>query len=344
MPGSGRVLPVAALVLWCAVKSSMLREPAVRQVELQRLDGGAETRELDYLAAEEPLEIRVEGHSVAVVMRTPGQDRELAAGFLVTEGLVRTGSDLVGIQHRPHCSGYSNRSDGPLQTREVRRPSRKASEFGDIPVGASDGNLIEVRLRRPGSLDLKRLTRHVFSSSSCGICSKAAIEAVRQQFPPIKDDFRVASQVILGLPAALASVQETFKRTGGLHACALFDRDGRLLVLREDIGRHNALDKAVGWGLLENRLPLRQQLLLLSGRASFEMMQKALAARIPVVAAISAPSSLAVEFARESGQTLVGFLRGERMNIYAGRERLLNGSASTVLAGLAGQRSWESSA
>jgi FdhD protein len=179
-----------------------------------------------------------------------------------------------------------------------------------------------VRLRSPESLDLKRLTRHVFSSSSCGICSKASIEAVRQQFPPIDDDFQVDPQALLALPAALGGAQETFKRTGGLHACALFDLAGNLLVIREDVGRHNALDKVIGWALLADRLPLRQHILLLSGRTSFEMMQKALAAGVPIVAAISAPSSLAAEFARDSGQTLVGFLRGERMNVYACASRL----------------------
>jgi FdhD protein len=189
-------------------------------------------------------------------------------------------------------------------------------------MSLSEGNIINVRLRKPESLDLKKLTRHVFTSSSCGICSKASIEAVRQQFAQIEDDFEVEPKVLLGLPASLASAQETFKRTGGLHACALFDSAGNLLVLREDVGRHNALDKVVGWALLGDRLPLRQHILMLSGRTSFEMMQKALAAGIPIVAAISAPSSLAVEFAHDSSQTLVGFLRGERMNIYAGAGRV----------------------
>lgn len=298
---------------------------------MRRMNGPAGSQERDYLASEEPLEIRIEGHSVAVVMRTPGEDRELAAGFLVTEGLVRTARDVVNIRHEPHCLlsvPNGSRQRNPDKTSPGREPSSAPRLHGPEDsrngpaVNPSDGNLINVRLRKPESLDLKRLTRHVFSSSSCGICSKASIEAVRQQFPPIKDDFEVDPRVLLGLPAALASEQETFKRTGGLHACALFDLAGRLVVLREDVGRHNALDKVVGWALLGGRLPLRQHLLLLSGRASFEMMQKALAAGIPVVSAISAPSSLAVEFARESGQTLVGFLRGERMNIYAAAARL----------------------
>lgn len=279
---------------------------------------------MDFLASEEPLEIRVEGHSIAVVMRTPGEDRELAAGFLVTEGLVHSASDLIEIKHRPHCASsfslFGEKEAVASSSRQLgpdtgdSRPKLEEDWLG--------GNVIDVRLSRPESLDLKRLTRHVFSSSSCGVCSKASIEAVRQQFPPIQDDFEIEPSVLLGLPAALVLAQETFKRTGGLHACALFDPDGDLLVVREDVGRHNALDKVVGWALLRDKLPLRRHILLLSGRTSFEMMQKALAAGIPIIAAISAPSSLAVEFARDSGQTLVGFLRGEKMNIYAGANRL----------------------
>ena len=288
------------------MKAPALSDKQVKKVAMQRVDGPATSRENDCLAAEEPLEIRVEGHSVAVVMRTPGEDRELAAGFLVTEGLIHSADDVIDIKPQPHC----------LMSTEDKNATHEMSN------ALEEGNAVNVQLKQPNSLDLKRLTRHVFSSSSCGICSKASIEAVRQQFPPIQDDFEVDAQVILGLPATLASLQETFKRTGGLHACALFDLAGRLVVLREDVGRHNALDKVVGWALLANRLPLRQHILLLSGRTSFEMMQKALAAGIPVIAAISAPSSLAVEFARDSGQTLVGFLRGQRMNIYASAQRL----------------------
>lgn len=262
-----------------------MRSKPVKEVAVRRVNGLSESDDKDFLAAEVPLEIRVEGASVAVVMRTPGEDRELAAGFLVTEGMVHAAHDIVDI----------------------------------IPDGC---NVVGVRLRTPESADLKKLTRHIFTSSSCGICSKASIDAVRQQFPPVEDRCSIRPQVLPGLAQSLASAQKTFKRTGGLHACALFDLTGRLLVLREDVGRHNALDKVVGWALMENRLPLRGHILLLSGRASFEMMQKALAAGVPIVAAISAPSSLAVEFARESGQTLIGFLRGDTMNIYAGAERI----------------------
>jgi len=299
---------------------------------MQRINGSAEAEDRDFLAAEEPLEIRVEGHSVAVVMRTPGEDRELAAGFLVTEGLVHTADDVVDIRHRPHCL-HPVRDRGGRRTKADEAGSSKGVSRAGLQLGLSDGNMINVRLRNPESLDLKKLTRHVFTSSSCGICSKASIDSVRQQFAPIEDLCVVEPQVLLGLPQTLASAQETFKRTGGLHACALFDLTGKLLVLREDVGRHNALDKVVGWALLEDRLPLRQHILLLSGRTSFEMMQKALAAGIPIVAAISAPSSLAAEFARESGQTLVGFLRGERMNIYAGADRLRQLDPSRLTAG-----------
>ncbi|HEX4123059.1 MAG TPA: formate dehydrogenase accessory sulfurtransferase FdhD [Verrucomicrobiae bacterium] len=263
----------------------IMHSESAKEIAVRRINGVSESNARDFLAAEEPLEIRVEGRSIAIVMRTPGEDSELAAGFLVTEGLVHTSGDIVDIS-------------------------------------CSNGNAASVRLRHPESMDLKKLTRHVFTSSSCGICSKASIDAVRQQFPRVENPCTVERGVLLGLPDALASAQETFKRTGGLHACALFDLTGRLLVLREDVGRHNALDKVVGWALLSNRLPLREHILLLSGRASFEMMQKALAAGVPIVAAISAPSSLAAEFAQESGQTLIGFLRGDTMNVYAGAGRV----------------------
>jgi len=294
---------------------------SVREIAIRRIDGSAETDEKDCVAAEEPLEIRVEGHSVAIVMRTPGDDRELAAGFLVTESLVQTAGDLVEIRHDSHCFLPGRYGNGRLKE-EIEAVRGEVVSRPRQETSLSDGNVVNVRLRNPASLDLKKLTRHVFTSSSCGICSKASIEAVRQQFPPIDDSCELEPQVLLGLPRSIAPAQETFKSTGGLHACALFNLAGKLLVLREDVGRHNALDKVVGWALLGNRLPLRQHILLLSGRTSFEMMQKALAAGVPIVAAISAPSSLAAEFARDSGQTLIGFLRGERMNIYAGADRV----------------------
>ncbi len=258
--------------------------PVIRYARGQR-----EIEQPDQLAAEEPLEIRVEGHSIAVVMRTPGHDRELAAGFLVTENLIRSAADIFDITQ----------------------------------CGEAEGQVVNVTLKNPAAFDPAKLTRNVFSSSSCGVCSKATIEAVRQSFAPVESDCAIRAETLLRLPAALRERQETFNQTGGLHACALFDLEGNPRHVREDVGRHNALDKLIGHALLEHRLPLRDQVLLLSGRVSFEMMQKALAAGIPIVAAISAPTTLAVEFARENNQTLVAFLRGETMNIYAGFERVL---------------------
>lgn len=264
-----------------------------REIRLERYRAGRATGEVDdVLAVEEPLEIRVEGRPLAVVMRTPGHDRELAAGFLLTEGVVKTAKDIFDV------------------TTCVAR-------------GASgEGNVVDVALTHPESFDFEKLSRHVFTSSSCGVCSKASIDLVLKRRKPLHDDMRVKAGVLLALPQRLARKQDTFKSTGGLHACALFDAGGTLLAAREDVGRHNALDKLLGWALFEKRTPLHGHIALLSGRASFEMMQKAHAGGIAVVAAISAPSSLAVEFARESGQTLVGFVRGRSMNVYSGAERV----------------------
>jgi FdhD protein len=262
---------------------------ASRTERVLRYSGAVSGERDDHLAVEEPLEIRVEGHSVAVVMRTPGHDRELTAGFLLTENLIRARTDIFDITQ---CGS-----------------------------SAAD-QIVNVTLRNPGAFDPAKLTRNVFSSSSCGVCSKATIDAVRQQFVPVHSDCRVAPEIILQLPSRLREKQETFEQTGGLHACALFDLHGKLLALREDVGRHNALDKLIGAALLDGSLPLHDRVLFLSGRVSFEMMQKALAAGIPIVAAISAPTTLAVEFARESNQTLIGFVRGDTMNVYASAQRL----------------------
>ena len=244
----------------------------------------------DAVAAEEPLEIRVEGRSIAVVMRTPGHDEELAAGFLLTEGVIKKPSDIFEISVCPSTSG-------------------------------SKGNVVDVLLSGV-EVDWDSLTRHVFASSSCGICGKAVLDTVFQNFPAVTADWSVPMETLLGLPEKLRAAQATFDQTGGLHACALFDREGHLLVLREDVGRHNALDKVLGYALQAGLLPCHEHMLLVSGRVSFEVMQKALAAGIPLLAAISAPSSLAVEFANQSGQTLAGFLRGDRMNVYANAQRI----------------------
>ena len=264
---------------------------AVRASPIIQIEGaGSSTRRDDWVAVEEPLEIRVGGRSLAVVMRTPGHDRELAAGFLATEGLVRRRDDVLDIVR---CGTGGEGS-------------------------AVSENILDVVLAPTAKVDLERLTRHVFTSSSCGICSKASIDAVRAQFAPIAQPFSPRRDVLSALPARLRGGQAAFAASGGLHASALFDAAGKLELLREDVGRHNALDKVVGAAFFAEQLPLNDRILLVSGRVSFEIMQKALAAGIPCVAAISAPTSAAVEFAHESGQTLIGFLRDERMNVYAG--------------------------
>ncbi|MBI3852774.1 MAG: formate dehydrogenase accessory sulfurtransferase FdhD [Verrucomicrobia bacterium] len=264
---------------------------AASATKIVRWKAGRATRHTDQVAREEPLEIRVQGRSVAVTMRTPGHDRELAAGFLLTEGIIRDRHDVVEILH---CR-----------------------------AAAAPDNTLNVFLSASLKVDFAQLTRHVFATSSCGLCGKASIAAVHQHFPPVKSRLRLAAKTVAGLPAVMREAQRTFAQTGGLHASAVFDAAGNLIVLREDVGRHNALDKVLGHGLLESKLPFDSHILLVSGRTSFEIMQKALAARIPIVAAVSAPSSLAVDFARESGQTLIGFLRGQTMNIYSHPERIV---------------------
>lgn len=241
------------------------------------------------MSAEEPLEIRVEGRSIAVVMRTPGHDRELAAGFLLSEGVIASSRDLFDIAT---C------------------------------IDATAGNVVDVALRDPDSVDLASLSRHVFTSSSCGICGATSIDAVLKTHRKLRSSARFETGTIFRLPELLTREQETFRKTGGLHGCAAFDAAGNLIAAREDVGRHNALDKLIGSALLTRR-SLRECVLLLSGRVSFEMMQKALAAKIPAVVAIGAPSSLAVEFARASGQSLAGFLRSGNLNVYAGEERFI---------------------
>ena len=243
----------------------------------------------DELAIEEPLEIRVRNKAVSVTMRTPGHDEELAAGFLLTEGILSSRDDLLRIEP---CAF------------------------------AREGNVVNVVLADQAKVDFQRLTRHVFASSSCGVCGKATIDAIHQRFEPVESDLRIDAGVLLSLPDRLRSAQKTFDRTGGLHAAGIFTAEGEAVVIREDVGRHNAVDKVLGFGLLNGRLPFDRHVLMVSGRASFEIMQKALAGRVPIVAAVSAPSSLAVDFALESGQTLVGFIRGSRMNAYSEPRRV----------------------
>ena len=270
--------------------SQRLDSGSVFRRPVRRFEQGVPVQQRhDELAVEEPLEIRVRGRSVSITMRTPGRDDELAAGFLLTEGVASAAADLVRIE--------------PCASDEQE-------------------NVINVTLAPEVHVDFDRLTRHVFTSSSCGLCGTTTIEATRRQFGSVDSDVFVTAATMLGLPETLRAAQPAFDRTGGLHAAAIFDASGNLVISREDVGRHNAVDKVLGYGLLRGLLPFDRHVLLVSGRASFEIMLKALAGRLPIVAAVSAPSSLAAQFAQEMGQTLVGFLREGRMNIYAGAERV----------------------
>jgi len=254
---------------------------------------GAGGLRADLLAREEPLEIQVDGQSLAVVMRTPGHDAELALGFLVTERVIQGASEVRSVRH---C------------TRSAAEEARQ--------------NVIRVLLAEGVRLDLEALRRNLYASSSCGICGKATIENALASAPPLADPAHFAARALVAMPAQLAAAQPIFERTGGLHAAGLFDPAGRLAVAREDVGRHNAVDKVVGVALQRGWTPLGGHALLVSGRISFEIVQKALAARIPLVAGVSAPTSLAVELAERAGIAVVGFLRGERFNVYSAHARV----------------------
>ena len=270
-----------------------MHEPTTRVAMLRCEDALAVARE-DAVVREEPLEIRVGGAPLAVVMRTPGDDEELALGLLVSERVVRSVADVVSVRHS-------------LQLADPE----------------AEDNAIQVVLAPGVEVDLDALRRNLYASASCGICGKATLENALRDAPPLDDASRFPAALLYELPRRMAHAQPVFARTGGLHAAALFDAEGRLLVAREDVGRHNAVDKVIGWALRCGRFPLAGHLLLVSGRVSYEIAQKALVARLPVVAAVSAPSSLAVDLAERSGMALVGFLRGATLNVYGRRERIL---------------------
>jgi FdhD protein len=259
---------------------------------IRRTRDGALEYEHDELTVEEPLEIRIDDKTVATTMRTPGHDDELAIGFLLSEAIIRS-SDAIKNFSRPASA----------RNRE---------------------NIIKVHLATGTNAKLNSTQRFGTISSSCGLCGKESIDAIRQSFPPIgSTSTRIDIETLLRLPTELRANQSEFARTGGIHAAGIFDFNGKALIVREDIGRHNAVDKAIGRAFLDGKLPLDRHLLLVSGRASFEIMQKALAAGIPIVASVSAPSTLAMEFARESNQTLIGFLRPPTFNIYSHVERVV---------------------
>ncbi|GAB2693898.1 formate dehydrogenase accessory sulfurtransferase FdhD [Kitasatospora kifunensis] len=278
----------------------MTRATARRRVV--RLDGTERTPRPDALAAEEPLEIRIGGQALTVTMRTPGHDFDLVAGFLVGEGLLHRRDQLAALRY---CAG--------------------SDEAGANSSDPNSYNIVDATVREPDAPPLSA-NRNLLTTSACGLCGRDTVEAVRTQvrFKPADDPLTVRPELLYGLPDALRAAQRTFDSTGGLHAAGLFTAAGELLCAREDVGRHNAVDKVIGWALREDRLPLTGHLLLVSGRASFELTQKAALAGLPLLAAVSAPSSLAADLAEELGLTLVGFLRGRSANVYTRADRVLS--------------------
>ncbi|NJC21321.1 FdhD protein [Arthrobacter pigmenti] len=273
----------------------MARVTDRRRIVRFRLDGPPSRRE-DRLAGEEPLEIRLGARAFTVTMRTPGEDFDLVAGFLVSEGVVSEPGEIISLRY---CAGVDEQ-------------------------GQQTFNVVEAQLRPDVPLPDTGMERHVYTSSSCGICGTASIDAVRKsaRFEKHDDDGAVDLAVLASLPERLRAGQKLFDRTGGVHAAGLFSRDGELLCLREDVGRHNAVDKVVGWALRAGHLPLCGTILQVSGRASFELVQKAHLAGVPMLAAVSAPSSLAADLAEKTGITLVGFSRGNTLNCYAHSHRI----------------------
>lgn len=273
-------------------KTRRRRQGADSSLDVTRWAGGLDSVEQDAVAVEEPMEIRLNGESISVTMRSPGHDLELAVGFLYTEGIIGSQQDLLDVSHEkdnshPHLC-----------------------------------NIVQVATRDAIDLKARGWQRNFVSSSSCGLCGKATIASLKNHAPPIEDSLQVRAETLYGLPRKLRAQQQAFESTGGIHAAGLFRADGELVAVREDIGRHNAVDKLVGASLLAGELPLKETILMVSGRSSFEIVQKALVARIPLLAGVSAASSLAVSLAEESGMSLIGFLRDETMNIYAGAHRV----------------------
>lgn len=273
----------------------------VHAVVIDRFSGTGIEQKPDLVAVEEPLEIRMgygpendrQQKSLAVTMRTPGHDFELVLGFLFTEGIIQSYGQVESIKY---CE-----DEGRQEEKE---------------------NIVRVELRPEVQIEFQRIQRNFYTTSSCGVCGKSSIESVRQQCSPSKVEWKVSANLIHRLPDALLEGQRVFEHTGGLHASGLFDLNGQLTLLREDVGRHNALDKVIGAMVAEKKLPLSQHILLVSGRASFELVQKAAMAGIPMLAAVGAPSSLAVNLASDCGMTLLGFVRDGKYNVYTGRERI----------------------
>jgi FdhD protein len=297
--------------------------PSVRPAEIFRVQRGEVTVLQDSVAVEEPLEIQLgygaaddrKVKSISITMRTPGNDDELAAGFLMTEGVVRDATHIASI--------------GASSAAKTAPPNGTGTAQVAVPMGLRS-QVIRVELSPEVEVSMSTLQRNFYTTSSCGVCGKASLLALRTLCPlPQHDNFMIHSDLLSTLPQQLQPVQAAFKKTGGLHAASLFTSDGRLHSVREDVGRHNALDKLLGEAFLQDAVPLRNHLLLLSGRASFELLQKAVMGGIPMVAAIGAPSSLAIDVAREFSITLVGFLRPESFNIYSAPHRVLGLSGTS---------------
>jgi FdhD protein len=296
---------------------------SVLEASVEKVTGGTSRWAQDSLAIEEPLEIQLgygprdsrQTKSISVTMRTPGNDFDLAAGFLMTEGVVHDANDIEDIAYVDHLNG---------------EPGQNPDADGLKVV--SKGNAVRVRLAPDVQVSIANLQRNFYTTSSCGICGKASLLALQTVCPPrVKNNFSIGAQLLYTLPDRLREAQGLFDRTGGLHAAGLFDSAGRLLAVREDVGRHNAVDKLIGSEFLADRTPLRDRLLLLSGRASFELLQKALMGGLPMVASVGAPSSLAVQVAREFGIILIGFLRDNHFNIYHGAEHISGYNLSALV-------------
>jgi FdhD protein len=273
------------------------RRPVLRLSTGQATNGqGRRARRPDTLVVEEPLEIRVSGKALTLTMRTPGDDFDLVAGFLTGEGVLHSAKDITAMRY--------------------------CTDLGED--GAPTYNVVDVLLADGVEPPDASIERAFYTTSACGVCGTTSIEALRRRtmYDVSADDVRLDPDVLVGMPETLRQRQRVFERTGGLHAAGLFDVDGRLLALREDVGRHNAVDKVVGWALRDDLLPLTECVLMVSGRASFELTQKAIQAGIPALAAVSAPSSLSVALAEDAGMTLIGFLRGDSMNVYTGAHRI----------------------
>jgi FdhD protein len=308
---------------------------AFQPVEVTRVNGGVRVAARDHAATEEPLEIRLHGRPFAVIMRTPGADRELAAGFLLSERVLASADDLGTLEYCTisRNTGNSGNLENPWNLANPENLENRANPANlanpanpeNLANPSNSGNVVNVTLANVSAAGLDRILadrRQITTNSSCGMCGRLTIDSLRADRPALMCDWTIARAIVASMPDRLRAAQTVFEETGGLHAAGLFTADGQLHGSAEDVGRHNAVDKVIGRMLMREALPLSDYALFVSGRTSFEIVQKALFGGIPIVASVSAPSSLAIELAEEAGITLVGFVRGERFNIYSHPERI----------------------